>query len=301
MEALNRRALISQFKPAPRLIPTLSELTVARRSMACEFSITFPGGCRSAIDEGCLALDEVERLEAKLSVFIDDSDVSRLNRTAASGPVEVDAELYGLLAMAARVHADTGGAFDAAMGGAIKAWRRGCPGQAICGSNYIVLDGERRTVRYLHPEVEYNLGAIGKGFAIDQALRHIRTPALMQGGQSSIKVRGSWTIQIGTAARVRLRDQAIGTSGTDNQFLIKDGRRLGHILDPRTGWPAEGPISASAITRSAAEADALSTAFYVLGVEGTKQYCRTHPEVSAVLVTPQGVTRMGPAEVEEMR
>lgn len=298
MAAINRRALISQFKPAPRLVPTTSELTVARRAMACEFSVTFPGGCRSAIDAGCMALDEVERLEAKLSVFIDDSDVSRLNRMAFTEPVRVDAEVCSILQLASRVHADTAGAFDAAVGGLVKAWKQGPSNIEVFGSRYIVLDDKHQTVRFLRPEVEYNLGAIGKGFAIDRALARVRTPALMQGGQSSIRALGSWTVAIGAVAHVRLRNQALGTSGSDNQFFVHEGKRYGHILDPRTGWPAEGLISASAITASAAEADALSTAFYVLGVEGTKQYCKAHPEVSAVLVTPTGVAVMGKAEVE---
>jgi thiamine biosynthesis lipoprotein len=162
----------------------------------------------------------------------------------------------------------------------------------------VILHHEQQSVRFLRPKVEYNLGAIGKGFAIDRALSGIRTPALMQGGQSSIKAIGAWTVAIGAKAHVHLRDQALGTSGSDNQFFIHNGRRYGHLLDPRTGWPAEGLLTASAITTSAAEADALSTAFYILGVEGTRQYCKSHPEVTAVLVTPSRVEVIGKAQVD---
>jgi hypothetical protein len=81
------RAAGAELRVAIGLSPLVSELTVARRAMACEFSITFPASCRSAVDAGCLALDEVERIETKLSVFIGDSDFSRINRTAASEPL----------------------------------------------------------------------------------------------------------------------------------------------------------------------------------------------------------------------
>lgn len=284
MAAINRRTLVTQFKPAPRRAPTVCELTIARRAMACEFAVTFPSGCREAVELGCAALDEVERLESKLSVFLEDSDITRVNRRASIEPVGVDAEVYAVLQLASRVNLETDGAFDAAIGASVK----------VCGSQYVVLDDEHQRVCFLRPGVAYNLGAIGKGFAIDRALRHVKGPALMQGGQSSIKAIGTWSIAIGTAAHVRLRSQAIGTSGTDHQ--------AGHILDPRVGRPVgEGLLSASAITASAAEADALSTAFYVLGVEGTKQYCRTHREVSAVLVTPTAVVTIGPAEVEVLK
>ena len=86
-------------------------------------------------------------------------------------------------------------------------------------------------------------------------------------------------------ARVWLRDAALGTSGAGEQFVVADGTRYGHVIDPRTGWPAAGVLSATVIASSAAVADALSTAFFVGGVELAERYCATHPGVMA-LVTP---------------
>jgi thiamine biosynthesis lipoprotein len=309
------RAAGAELKAALGPLSFVSELTVARRAMACEFSVTFPANCRSAVEAGCLALDEVERIETKLSVFISDSDISRVNRTAASEPAAVDAEVFAILHAASRISAATGGAFDAASGALVRAWGfRGGPKRVPCeaerlaamalsGSSHVVLDDARQTVRFKRQGVEYNLGGIGKGFAIDRAMDRIRRElgiraALMQGGQSSMKAFGTWTVAIGSVARVRLRNQALGTSGSDNQFFVDNGKRYGHLLDPRTGWPAVGLRSASAIAPCAAEADALSTAFYVLGVERTREYCRAHPDVGAVLVTPSGALVIGSAEVE---
>ena len=79
-------------------------------------------------------------------------------------------------------------------------------------------------------------------------------------------------------------NEAIGTSGSGTQFFEHVGRRYGHLLDPRTGWPAEGVYSATVVAPTAAEADALSTAFYVMGVDEAADYCAAHAEIGAILV-----------------
>jgi thiamine biosynthesis lipoprotein len=81
-----------------------------------------------------------------------------------------------------------------------------------------------------------------------------------------------------------LSNQALATSGIAQQSFFVRGRRYGHVLDPRTGWPAEELLSATVVTSSATHADALATACFVLGVEGTRQLCQTHPEIGAFLV-----------------
>jgi thiamine biosynthesis lipoprotein len=83
-----------------------------------------------------------------------------------------------------------------------------------------------------------------------------------------------------------LKDRALGTSGAQFQSFRHRGRRYGHILDPRTGWPAEGVLSATVLAPTAALADALSTACYVLGPQAALAYCREQPELAAVIVCP---------------
>lgn len=289
--------------------------------MACDFSIFFPAGCSSGVDAGCAALDEVERLEGKLSIYRQDTDLSFLNRCAAKAPVRADAEVYNLLRWAARLSEVTAGTFDVTTGALVKTWGffqgpRRVPSDLerrqaleLSGWKRVRSDDVERTIRFAQPGQEFNLGGIGKGFAIDRALHCVRREfgircALMQGGQSSLKGIGApageprgWPVAIGDPladpldggrplATVRLRDRALGTSGSANRFFVQDGRRYGHILDPRTGWPARGVFSASAVAPTATEADALSTAFYVMGFEATRQYCREHPEVGALMVVP---------------
>jgi thiamine biosynthesis lipoprotein len=76
----------------------------------------------------------------------------------------------------------------------------------------------------------------------------------------------------------------LGTSGTGTQFFHHKGRRYGHILDPRTGWPAEGVLSSTATAPQAASADALATAFYVMGLDQTQRFCQQHPGIGAIVV-----------------
>jgi thiamine biosynthesis lipoprotein len=289
--------------------------------MACDFSISFPAGVRSGVDAGCAALDEVERLEGKLSVYRQDGDLAFINRCAAEAPVRADAEVYRLLRWAVRLSETTAGAFDSTAGALVKAWgffqgprrvpsdEERCRAMAVSGWQRVRFDDAERTIQFAQHGLEFNLGGIGKGFAIDRALQVVRREfgircALMQGGQSSLAGIGSppgeprgWPVAIGDPlanpnggdrrlAILHLRDRALGTSGSANQFFVQHGRQYGHILDPRTGWPARGVYSASAIAPTATEADALATAFYVMGFEAARQYCREHTDVGAVMVVP---------------
>ncbi len=102
---------------------------------------------------------------------------------------------------------------------------------------------------------------------------------------------GAWTVGLRhplrpdrRLAEVRLRDRALGTSGSGTQFFTHRGQRYGHILDPRTGWPVQGMLSTTVLAPTAAAADALSTAFYVMGVDASLAYCQAHPDVSALLI-----------------
>jgi thiamine biosynthesis lipoprotein len=127
------------------------------------------------------------------------------------------------------------------------------------------------------------------------------TEALLSAGQSSLRAIGAadggWHVDVVSPritrrdgrplARVWLRDAAIGTSGAGEQYVMIDGVRYGHVIDPRTGWPARGVVSASVIATRAAYADALSTAFLVGGAELAARYCAEHPGTMA-LVTLEG-------------
>jgi thiamine biosynthesis lipoprotein len=294
-------------------------LRVGRRAMATTFEVLLPYGAAGGLAAAEAAFDEIDRLESQLTVYRDDSEVSRLNRLAAAEPVPVEENLFGLLALAARITEATDGAFDVTAGPLIKAWgffrrqHRLPPAHERAallrqvGMRHVVLEAERRAVRYLRPGVEINLGSIGKGYALDRAARVLAEEkglraALLHGGHSSVYALGKqpgsdrgWPVGIRhpwdperRLAVVRLRDRALGTSAATFQHLEYGGRKLGHIIDPRSGWPAEGMASASVVAPSAAEADALATAFFILGVDRARAYCAVHPQIGAVLL-PAGV------------
>ena len=173
------------------------------------------------------------------------------------------------------------------------------------GSRWLRLCDDQQTIGFEKAEVELNLGGIGKGHALDRCAELMLGAGvedfLLHGGQSSVLARGTrargptsqsgWTVGIRhplrpdrRIAEFRLDNRALGTSGTGTQFFHHKGQRYGHILDPRTGWPAVGLLSSTAIAPLAATADALATAFYVMGLPAAERYCEAHPEIAAILV-----------------
>jgi thiamine biosynthesis lipoprotein len=312
-------ALLGDEPAAP--VADVAVLRASRRAMATTFEVLLPFGAPLAQPAAEAALDRIDELEDQLTVYRDHSEVSRLNATAAERPVEVEQDLFDLIEFAAHVTRQTQGAFDIATGALIKAWgfyrREGrvptpverAAAMSRTGTRFLALDRDRRTVRYLRPGLEINLGGIGKGYALDRAAELLvgdwgASSALLHGGSSSVRAVGTppgqprgWPVavkhpwdadrRLGT---LYLAGRAMGTSAATFQHFEYNGRKLGHLLDPRTGWPAEGIEQVSVIAPAAAEADALSTAFFVLGVEPTARFCRTRPDVGVVIL-PTGQDR----------
>lgn len=287
----------------------------ARRAMACEFSILLPPYCADAWAAGETALAVIDDMEDLLTIYRDDSLAAYVNQHAAQGPVRVDERLYLLLKRCAEIHEQTGGAFDPTAGALIKAWGffrgpRRVPGQAELqaarartGMQHVELDDAERTVRYRVDGLELNFGSIGKGYAIDRAVSRLREAfgiecLFMQGGLSSLYAAGApndddrgWLVGIQNPfnlrqriATLRLRDRGMGSSGTANQYFESGGRRYGHVMDPRKGEPADELASVTVLAPDAATADALSTAFFVSGLDKTAEFCQNHPQVAALVV-----------------
>jgi thiamine biosynthesis lipoprotein len=281
--------------------------------MACRFEVTLPLADRAGVPVAQLALEEVNRLEQQLTVFRRDSEVSFINRQAAAGPVRVEPSLFALLLLCHDLYRETEGAFDITSGPLSRCWgflkRQGRIPEAdeleqarsLVGSDKLILDRKSCTIRFAQPGMEINLGSIGKGYALDAAAaligRRVRT-ALLSAGSSSMRAIGSggrgargWMVGVRhprdksrRLAVLHLRDAALSTSGSEEQFFEHNGQRYGHIIDPRSGLPAQQVVSATVIAPSAAVADALATAFYVGGAELAASYCSAHPDISAILL-----------------
>ena len=314
----------------------LALLRLARRAMATTFEFLLPFGTPRAQEAGEAGLDLIDAVEDQLTVFRETSEVSALNRRAADGPVPVEERLFGLLTLAARVSQETGGAYDITTGALTKAWgfyRRAGRVPSTderrevltrTGMRHVTFDIDGQTVRFQQSGLAINLGSIGKGYALDRVAELLRAErgiasALLHGGHSSVYAMGTepgdsrgWLVGVRhpwdrerRLATVRLCNRGLGTSGATFQHLEYNGRKLGHILDPRTGWPAEGMASATVLAPTAAEADALSTAFFVLGAEGARRYCEAHAEIGALLL-PAGdaspvVLGIAPDDIELTR
>ena len=288
-------------------------IRVSRMAMACRFEVTLASRDAPCVPAARAALDTIDAIEDRLSLFRENSQLADLNRRAASEAVSVDRPLLDLLALCADIHRDTGGAFDITSTPLSRCWgflqRQGqlptdtaiADARAKVGFHHVHLDDGAHSVRFERPGVEVNLGAVGKGYALDRVARGMREAgvrhALLSAGRSSLLALGGrdggWLVDIASArtqaplARVSLRNAALGTSGSGEQFVVVDDVRYGHVLDPRTGWPAPDILSATVISSSAAVADALSTAFLIGGVSLAHEYCASHPGVMA-LITPEG-------------
>ncbi len=290
-------------------------LHIGRTAMACPFELYFNAGQYPQATEAALeTLDLIQAIEAQITVYRSDSELSCLNRAGGFKPVLVEPQLFQLLKQAAQLTRDSDGAYDITSGPLSKVWgfsRRESripePTELAAalrrvGSENLIFDDQAQTIHFRSTDVEINLGSIGKGYAIDRGGQLLRERGienfLFHGGSSSILACGGrqgndgWTVGIRhpllptrRLAEIRLRNQALGTSGAANQFFLHRGKRYGHILDPRTGWPADQVLSATVVAPTAAQGDSLSTAFYVMGAELTRQYCQSHPDVAACIIT----------------
>ncbi len=335
-EAASLGQVINQYSNEPHLVH------LSRKAMAGEFEICLPAAIAGEATAVALeALDLVQSLEAQLSFFKPDSDISEINREAANAAVEVEPHLFALLQGAMQLWRDSGEAYDltatplwevwgfARRAGMIPSPEQLAEAQALVGGQWVELDEAQKTIHFLRKGVRLNLGSIGKGHAVDRAVEHLLAAGvsdfLVHGGYSSVAARGSavgqpfqadtpsphasqagkpdllsspWTIGVKDPlsderrlGQIELHDRALGTSGAQFQSFRHRGQRYGHILDPRTGRPADGVLSVTVLAPTAAAADAISTAFYVMGPEAAMSYCRHHPSIATILFVPESGNR----------
>jgi thiamine biosynthesis lipoprotein len=185
------------------------------------------------------------------------------------------------------------------------------------------IDDDRQTIFFRRPGMELNFGSIGKGLALDLCSATLDRAGvsdyLAHGGHSSMIARGhrdlsgtgdeGWWVALRHPLRpervlveIQLKDRALGTSGSGRQFFYHRGTRYGHVLDPRRGRPAEGVLSATVLSPSAEVADALATAFFVMGPDAAEAYCAQYPELSALFVMPdkrRGAVRLVPIQMHD--
>jgi thiamine biosynthesis lipoprotein len=250
------------------------------------------------------AFYEVDRLEGELSRFIENSDVARINNLPANEPLLLGLDAFDCLKLGCRIYVETKGAFDITIGSLLSCWRDedGNPrrpsqdelnlAREHTGAHLLQLDESEHTVQLSVSPVQVDLGGIGKGYAVDRVAELLRDwsieIALVSGGYSSVlalegpsETKG-WPLTLSNPnnhkqvlARPCIQGRALSGSG------LQKGR---HIIDPRTVQPVKGKIAAWASASDAATADALSTAFMIMSPDEIRQYCRSHPDVLALIM-----------------
>ena len=259
------------------------------------------------------AFDLLDALDARLSDYRPASELMRLSRRAGEGPVAVSSELFEALRLAREIAAETGGAFDPTLGPLTRLWRRArregrLPdpdalerARSLCGWGKLELDPASRTVSLAAPGMQLDLGGVAKGYAADKALDLLHSMCLSRalvviGGEMAIGApppkRDGWRIGVGpseSARRIlRLSNCGVSTSGDREQHLDLHGKRYSHVLERASGQALADAPTVTVVAPTAALADALATAFHVLGPSGSRAVVERRPEILVLWWRPAG-------------
>lgn len=297
---------MNNFRFPQPAIPGLQRFS--HQAMATVFEILLP----PAIDASYAAqaaqevFAGIDRLEQVLSRFIENSDISRINRRSAREAVAVGPDAFACLTECRRLYHDTGGAFDISAGRLLACWRGAGsasrePGpaelaaaRAATGMDHLFLDENAFTV-WSDIEISLDLGGYGKGYALDRAAETLREweidSFLLHGGRSTVLAgavpagREGWPVTLShpgdpqqPLARLALREMSLSGSGRQKGV---------HIIDPRSGQPAAERLATWSLAPGGALSDALSTAWMIMAPEAIAGYCQQHPATGALLL-PDG-------------
>lgn len=273
----------------------VNSLSLSVHAMATRFELYLWGAdpvrLRAAGEE---ALEEVRRLDSQLNSHSADSEISHINRNAGSRAVRVEPRLFKLLQKCAGLAEATAGSFDITVGPLMRVWRlvesRGTPPSAdelervrsVVGIDQIEFDETECTIRFRRDGVEIDLGAYGKGYAIERAIEILSENAIesgiLHGGTSSVYAIGvspddsEWRIRLsdpladnGRPVVVGLSNSALSVSAVHGKWFDRLAKRYGHVIDPRTGQPCDGVCSAAITGPSPTLCEAFSTALLVMG------------------------------------
>lgn len=244
------------------------------------------------------AFDAVKRVDELMSTYKETSEISQINHEAYRQPVIVSEETFFVLEWALEMSRASGGAFDITVGPLVRLWgfdRKEGKGkipsaqeikktQQLCGYQKVILNREEKSVRLKQEKMELDLGGIAKGYAVDLALEALRQEGIKAACVSTgsnlgylghPKNKQRWKIGVKDPKKpekiidtLEVGEEAVSTSGSYENFFEVDGKKYSHILDPRTGWPVDnGVLSVTVVAPRGIDADALSTALFVLGPE----------------------------------
>ncbi len=266
------------------------------------------------------AFQEIKRVEYLMNPWIESSDVTRINRSAGEKGVNVSPETIEVIKRAQEVSKLSEGGFDITVGPLVQLWRkareRGMPPEMEeVKENLNLVNFRDLKIHYggnvslRKKGMNIDLGGIAKGYAVDRAFELLkglgfRNLVVNAGGDLRVggsKSDGPWSIGVQhprspekILARISVSDTALATSGDYEKFFIHQGKRYHHILNPKTGFPAEGCQSVTILHKEGTTADALATAIFVLGPEKGYALCQRLEGVDCLIVDKEGNVTLSP-------
>jgi len=289
-----------RFKESKFLLGTIVEITI----------IASKGDSQRAMR---LAFEEIERIDSLMNLYNENSEVSRINRSAGKPAVAVSPDTLEVVSRSIKFSELTNGAFDITVGPLMELWgfRKGqkrIPSDAevaktlpLVDYRKITVDPRRSTVGLASPGMRIDVGAIAVGYAVDKAIQALKEAGIDKalinaGGEiyalGSPPGKSAWRIGIRHPRRgndligiLELKDRAVSTSGDYENFFEANGKRYCHIMNPKIGRPVEGIMSATVVADSVTEADALSTALLPSGTKAGMKLVESLKGVDCMIVT----------------
>jgi FAD:protein FMN transferase len=275
---------LTEYKHAERLMGNMFEITVVAENE------------RWAFEKINLAVTEIKRIEKLLTTFDEQSQTNEINRQAGVKPVRVDAEVFDLVQRSLKISRITDGAFDITYGSVdMRLWnfdrtmtRLPDPATAMAAVrliNYrnVILDEDAGTVMLKEKGMRIGFGGIGKGYAADRAKALLISEGVQSGIVNASGDLITWGLQadqkpwtIGIAhpddarsafSKLNISNLAVATSGNYEKYVLIDGKRYSHTINPKTGMPVTGIKSVTIISPYAEIADAMATPVMVMGVK----------------------------------
>jgi thiamine biosynthesis lipoprotein len=263
-----------------------------------------------------IAIDEISRIERIISSWDSNSQTSLINSNAGLQPVIVDLELFDLIERSVSISKLTDGAFDISYASMDNIWKfdgsmKTMPSEEVVkhsvakvGFENIILEKSSRTVFLKMKGMKIGFGAIGKGYAADRAKKLLKDQGVLAGIINASGDMNTWGTQVdGSDWKVGIKNPlnknkifatmpvsngAVVTSGNYEKYVQLDGKRYSHIINPKTGYPSKGIVSASVFAPKAELADALATSVFVMGVDVGLDFIEQLKGVECILVDDSG-------------
>ncbi|MFC2062222.1 FAD:protein FMN transferase, partial [Elusimicrobiota bacterium] len=313
-------AVVLVFLLIITFIPAVSYSEVSRHKavfMGTDIEIVIVDEDKDTVDKAVDAvLKKIEELESVFNDWKEGTPVSKVNRLASMGPVEIPPELYSVIEASLEVSKVTGGAFDITVAAISDMWKF-VPGnkkkpswfkirkkRKCVGYENIILNKEQSSVFFKKEGTVIGLGGIAKGYVVDIAMQTlanmgVKNAVIKAGGD--IRVQGTkeggipWEVGIRHPRRdgeailsIPLTNTSISTSGDYERYFMSGSKRYHHIIDPSTGYPVKGVQSVTVIAADTMTSDVLATSLFVLGPEKGMELIEELKGVEAIIIDDEG-------------